>query len=821
MATSTREPGSEPNGWDDEIFADFVSSSDEAEQGVDELDLEKDELKQLLAGLQSSAPDVDAKQARPQSPQSSPKPASAGSPTSHAPATRSTRAKDGAQSPKLSIATVNDESSPQDRITATSITPARIDAIESDELVDAFLQDASRGIAALEQSVIDYESDVDRDDALGRISRELHTLKGAGAIVGLTDLARYIHDIEELIQGSDASTNEITDVLLTCLETLRKQTKFLNGETAVAQGQKDDSSSGSDAGLDTFCDGEATISVRGEQLDRLLDMLTALTMLNNQRDAHVEHLHDINANLSHCANRIRDLERIVACSSASQPGVNDLSTASNPLKEVASDVNEVSRLVRDACSPISREHAAISNFIRQFRNALVSILRTPVSGMFRRLQRAALDAARVEQKQVRLEIVGSEAGLERSVQERLLDPLMHIVRNAVSHGIEPPAIREQNGKDPVGTVTLEAVSAPNLLTLEVRDDGKGLDYDALRRKGVELGLLDNGIDATRQELGQLIFRRGFSTRTEANEIAGRGIGMDVVSDTLEKMHAWVDVESTPSEGTSIKLSVPLKSITEHALVVRIGECLAALPMQYVKNADDKLPATSDQHPQLAQALNLAPTDTASAVVSLDCGLRSWNQQITCLVDEILGPQEVVVRPLPALLRHQKVLSGVTLSATGSIVYVLDPHHAAKAIQGLTNGGDTPAPAPPAEHSDLINVLVVDDSLSARSAVSQLCKRKGWNPVEATNALAALELLSSEKWAAVFTDFDMPQMDGLRFVESLRAEQQMESVPVVMVSSRSRDEMEEKALAAGVTRYLTKPLRAEDIDWLTLQHPIKP
>ena len=702
------------------------------------------------------------------------------------------------------------------------IEPARISTIECPELREAFLEDASRGISALDQAVINYESDTDREEALGQVCRELHTLKGAGAVVGLTDTARYIHDIEDFIQNLNASPREITDVLLECLATLRRQAEHL-----VSGGEPENSTRKPDADirprLDPVSEGEDTISVKGEQLNRLLDMLTALTMLNNQRDTHVEHLRDIDSNLTYCGNRIRDLERVV--SKASSPGQvpSALSAASNPLQEVANDVHEIGKLLRDAYSPITREHVAISNFIRQFRHALVSILRTPVSGMFRRLQRAALDAARVERKQVRLEIIGSDAGLERSVQERLLDPLMHIVRNAVSHGIELPDVREENGKDPVGTVTLEAVSAPNLLTLNVRDDGRGLDFDALRRRGAELELLKDSRAATPQELAQLIFRRGFSTREQANEIAGRGIGMDVVVDALDKMHAWVEVESNPGQGTNIKLTVPLKSITEHALVVRVAQHLAALPMQYVRSADDATTGADATSPQLARALNIPITTSATSVVSLEYGntpvkASSAPQSVSCLVDEILGPQEVVVRPLPALLRHQKLLAGVTLSATGNIVYVLDPRRLAAAIHAIVNGDELVSDlntVPTDESSKEVNVLVVDDSLSARNSVSQLCIRKGWNPVQAQDGVSGLDLLDQNKWAAVITDFDMPNMDGIRFVQSLRARDQMKDVPILMVSSRSSAEMEEKALLAGATHYVTKPLTAEHIDQLLL------
>ncbi len=713
------------------------------------------------------------------------------------------------------------------------IKPAELGRIECPELAEAFLDDAGRGIAALDQAVIDYESNNNRDDALGQIGRELHTLKGAAAVIGLTDTGRYLHDIEDFVQSGRHSPAEITDVPLDCLDTLRRQVAQLDrcpadlngGDAADAKPQDTFAAGGrseSSSRIETVSDGEDSISVKGEQLDRLLDMLTSLTMLDNQRDSRIDQFREVNANLTNCGNRIRDLGRVLSKVQAGDERVDSaLRSATNPLQELANDLGEIGRLLQDACRPIRDEHVAMSNFIRQFRHALVSVMRMPVTGMFRRLQRAALDAARVERKQVRLEVIGSEAGLERSVQERLLDPLMHIVRNAVSHGIESPEDRRSQGKDQVGTITLEAISAPNLLTLNVRDDGRGLDYESLRRKGTELGLLQNGRDASHEELGQLIFHRGFSTRSEANEVAGRGVGMDVVADTLEKLHSWVEVESKPGEGTTIRLTVPLKSITEHALVVRSGDYLIALPMQFVRSAEDQVELKGELPPSIATALGLRQSNRSGStnVVTIERTssvkqVAADEQSISFSVDEILGPQEVVVRPLPSLFRHQQLFSGVTLAANGQIAFMLHPHRLATVLASLAPSEDAVASEAQDSYGEPdLHVLIIDDSLSARKALSSLCCEQGWVAHEAKNGIEGLEMLGQQEWAAIVTDYDMPQMNGIKFIESLRNDFGLTQVPVLMVSSRDAEEMESRALAAGATQYVTKPLAADQLEQL--------
>ena len=779
-------------GWEDEVFEDFVRADDTPENDDSPVaslatdDALKDALAQLKQGSENQVP-VTAE-------------------------THDAFADQSNEAEAFSQESVDAPTKP-----AKATLPA-MGRISSVELAEAFLDDAARGLASLDQAVLDFETNHNRTEALGIIGRELHTLKGASAIVGLTDMSRYLHDIEELVQAPSQDSRAITDSLLECISTIRQQASTLQNQHDPAQAGPNQSLASSEPKLESISVDKGAISVKSKQLDRLLDMVTALTMLNNQRDSYVEQLRSVNANLNQCGNRLRDLDRMVS-TSTDQP-MDSLRSMSNPLRELGNDISEISKILRDAYSPIAQEHLATSNFIRQFRQALISILRTPISGLFRRLQRSVLDAARVEQKQVRLEITGSEVGLERSVQEQLLDPLMHIVRNAVSHGIERPDERKQCGKDPVGTVTLEAVSSPNQLTLVVRDDGAGLDYEALRKKGTELGLLDDGEAASEQELGQLIFRRGFSTREEANEIAGRGIGMDVVVDALERMQAWIEVDSVTHKGTQIRLNVPLRSITEHVLVVRVGEYLAAIPMQFVGSANDLL--EHDTLPELASVLG-TPLSGSKTTVSIECTqsrVKTEDERshaVFCTVDEILGPQEVVVRPLPPLLQNNSVLSGVTLSATGDVMYVLNARAVSHQLSSLSKDGETEQTGSAASQSvrtpETPRLLVVDDSLSARIAVSLHCRELGWEVVEAPDGLAALELINEGDWSAVVTDFDMPHLDGIKFIEALREKSFMSDVPVLMASSRPVEEMHDKAIAAGATYYVQKPLTSESIDEL--------
>ena len=695
------------------------------------------------------------------------------------------------------------------------IAPARLGNIESDELREAFLQDASRGIAALETAVIQFESQEDMDGAVSQIARELHTLKGAAATVGLEDIARYIHDIENFA-ARDSPQSLFATTMFECVDTLRRQADALSGGNDQPQSASLNSSLGGSA------DGDDSICVKASQLDRLMDMLTALVMLRNQRESRVEQLRNVNSELAQCGTRVRAVERQLM--SSHTPAGQLLKDRSNPLAEVANDLAEVGRKLGESYGPVSEENLAVSKFIRQFRQALVQLLRTPVSGLFLRLQRAALEAARVEGKQVRLQIAGADVGLERSIQERLFDPLLHIVRNAVGHGIETPEQRKEVGKDPVGTITLEAAGAPNLLILTIRDDGRGLDYEALRRRGIELGILTGDRKATPQELAQLIFRPGFSTRKAANEVAGRGIGMDVVADTLDRMHSWVEVDSIPSQGTTVTLTVPLRSIIDHVMVVGAAGQLFALPMQFVKQSEVDADANNTASFALERILGMKslgshdkgtngslivetrPTLTQSSseasIAQDSCG------RINLSVNEVVGTEEVVIRPLPPLFRHQNLFSGVTLASDGRIVLVLDPRRLVDTANGLREAAPDPVDS---STEDGPEILIVDDSLSARRHAEQAFVEGGWSPRTAANGKLALDLVRKHCFSAIVTDFDMPGMDGLQLVKALKSNQDTREIPVFMLSSRPKEDREAAALDAGVARYFRKPLSRKDIE----------
>lgn len=756
------------------------------------------------------------------------------------------------------------------------------------DLLEAYLDDASAGVGRLEQLVLAVEDDPDDESLHRQICRELHTLKGASASVGLSDLAAYLHAVEDYIDAADGAAIEIAP-MLNSVDAVRRQITILAGQKSAGpaqdSGEFGDSAESVGTSTPTFdtmgSSQEESLRVKASRVDRLMDLLAELVILRNQRESRLSRLKHLHSELTRCVTRLRvmsdgvqfGLSGRAAGIGESQPlggGNTDpnvtqstSSGQSGSIVEIASDVAEFARTLRELAEPMEAENVTISQFTRQFRMELIEMRRMPVSGLFQRLNRAARDAARAEGRRIDFQLQGAHAGLDRSLQERLYEPLLHMVRNAVSHGIESPEDRRKAGKPETGTITLSAKGSATTLVIEVSDDGRGLDYEAIRSKALDKGLIAVGEAVEESRLARLIFHPGFSTRQETNAISGRGVGMDVVAAALQRMRAKIDVESRFGKGTTMRLTIPLRSVIEHVMVVRVSGRLYALPMQFVQ-ASRPLTVGLQALAGMADAGHYDhPQDTISIVVNEGIRLRTllgdtksppperehilllgsgglsfsaaaanrdpWHSrklqgpggergsETVLIVDDVVGPEEVVVRSLPSLLKSHPILGGVTLSGAGEIVQLLDGQrlldYAAEVTadreearndrlqpvdgQGAAEAGQHE----PQDDSDERRVLIVDDSLSARRRLANLLKHMGYEVTEAGDGVEGIDRFRSGHFRFVLTDLEMPRLDGFGFLSEMK---QLSSVPVAVVSSRNEAECRERTRDLGAAGYLVKP-----------------
>ena len=711
-------------------------------------------------------------------------------------------------------------------------------AIEMDaEMLEAYAEDARAGASRLEQVAFELEGRPD-DTALHQsVCRELHTLKGASASVGLMELGDYLHRVEDYVEGAKGQSVDVAP-LLQSVDAVRKQLDVLAGGSADSsddRGEQQQDASVTASAFEPTAGREESLRVKASRVDRLMDLLAELVILRNQRDSRLNRLKNLHSELTRCVTRLNvfhdGLESGLAIRprEAVSPGEpSPLDHASGSVAEIASDVAEFARSLRDLAEPMEAENITISHFIRQFRGELMDMRRMPVSGLFQRLNRAARDAARIEDKKIEFYLEGEHAGLDKSLQERLYEPLLHIVRNAVSHGVESPQERRKAGKPEAGTIKLSAYGSPTTLVIEITDDGRGLDFEAIRRRGLDRGLLSVGEAMEESRLARLIFHPGFSTRTEANAVAGRGVGMDVVAAALQRLRAKIDVDSKPGSGTTMRLTIPLRSVIEHAMVVRAADRLFAIPMQFVQAAgplqtDERrqlvplrnLLELGDREPNADEQMVILGSARLSASMTRKAGSSS-DSGLALIVDDVIGPDEVVVRTLPALLKSHPSLGGVTLSGDGDIVQLLDGQrlmdlaqnyrepHAQPAQTGLQKPSRKDESTSP---HNAVPALVADDSLSARRRLVKMLRAAGFKITEAGDGREAVDLFRDGDFKIVFTDLEMPNLDGFGVLSEIKGNTSVESVPVVVASSRAESEFRDRAAELGANDYLVKPVSA--------------
>ncbi|MEN5159590.1 hybrid sensor histidine kinase/response regulator [Achromobacter spanius] len=441
-----------------------------------------------------------------------------------------------------------------------------------------------------------------------------------------------------------------------------------------------------------------------------------------------------------------------------------------------------------------------------------------VGGMARMVR----DLGRSLGKQVRLEIEGEDTQVDRDILEKLDAPLMHLLRNAVDHGIESPAQRERAGKPAEGLITLSARHSAGMLLVELADDGSGISLDHLREEVVERKLTNAETAArlSEAELLEFLFLSGFSTRDEVTEISGRGVGLDVVQTMVRQLRGAVRVHQQQGRGTRFVLEMPLSLSVVRSLLVEVQDEIYAFPLAYVSHAL-QLDATDieqlegQQHfrfqgrqiglvsaRQILRAGEAAPAaDTLSVVVVGD-----HDRLYGIAVDRYVGERTLVVQPLdPRLGKVQDVMAG-SLMDDGTPLLILDVEDMLVSVQKLIEGGrlsrvDSGSGAAAARRRK--RVLVVDDSLTVRELERKLLLNRGFEVAVAVDGMDGWNMLRNEDFDLIVTDVDMPRMDGIELVSRIKADPRLQALPVMVVSYKDREEDRQRGLDAGADYYLAK------------------
>ena len=663
-----------------------------------------------------------------------------------------------------------------------------------------FAEEAEGRLATLSELLLELERNGEDQELLSSVFREAHTLKGAAAVVGLADVLRVAHAMEEVLEGlrrGDPATPATVDALLGAVDGMREMVP------AVLAG--DDRADHADRLVADLHDPPPALALPPDPAPP-----PSPESVPGPPPVQPPPRRERRETVRLRVERLDELVRLVG--------------------EASAAALRVGRVVTDQ---LGGEPAGIpelhdlSRILESLQERTLQARMVPFGTIAEPLRRTARDLARSLGKAVELELRGQETELDRGVLEQVADPMLHLVRNAIDHGIELPDARLAAGKPRYGTVRVHAAQLGSEVVVTVADDGQGIDLARVRQQAGKAGDALDGVGD--DEAIYAIFRSGLSTAATVSEVSGRGVGLDVVRASLASVRGRVEVLSEPGTGSEFRLSVPITLAVLPCLLVEAAGRRFGVPMHSVVSAEaagwsedhvegqvvirvrDTILPVSD----LAATLGVAGQGQAPASDSPAVVLASMTRRHAFRVDALLGQRNVVVKDLGRLLPRLALLAGASLEPDGSILLVLDVSGLVdRARWARSNGAGraapSPSPAVPAPAGPA-SVLVVDDTAVVRELERSILEEAGYRVRTAADGRLALAALADTPADLVVTDVEVPNCDGLELTRAIRAQPALTGLPVVVVTSRSSDADRRLAMDAGADAFLVKG----DLDRRTL------
>lgn len=501
------------------------------------------------------------------------------------------------------------------------------------------------------------------------------------------------------------------------------------------------------------------------------------------------------------------------------------------LIETAGDVSAIHNEFDNLFSHLGSLFDTQRHLVEEMQENLMRLRMVPLNSIAARLHRTVRVTANDEGKQAELEIENGDVEIDTQILDSFVEPLLHLLRNAVAHGIETPAARKRLGKSEKGKIRLRAHSEGTHIVFVISDDGQGISASSLKEKAISAGFISpkEAAGATDEEAFSLIFLPGLSTSPQINEVSGRGVGMNIVKSSITRRQGTISIKSEPQKGTAFTIRLPMSLAVTRALLIKANEQTFAFPIKIVKqiveisNAEYQKAAAERKFDinnvsykffDFNQLINVPPKAKFSSDKNSVLLIETSEAAYALAVDQISRPEEIVIKPLGSLLRNVPELIGATIMGDGSVVPVLDLAHLIREKESARGFEEKP------EISQTENfiapsaacVLIVDDSPSVRHVNSKLVKNAGWQPLAAKDGLEALEILQTAQSLplAILTDVEMPRMDGYEFLAAIRRQENLSRIPVIMITSRAGDKHRRKACELGVSAYISKPFEETEL-----------
>ena len=783
----------------------------------------------------------------------------------------------------------------------------RIEDTGSEEIGLIFFEEASEIINQLNNDLLELEKIPESEMILSNIQRRLHTLKGSAFVSGferIGDLAHKLEDYFQLFKEKDALVKqEMFDAAFTATDLLMEMVKAIpeKGSDEVDRylfrlaeidnklflyqnydqpskgepGTQSVTSPSPSSAVSSKSDEDNIIRISTEYMDKLVDMASELMINQTQLGSNLHDLKEVLADIEGEKKQIRTAENIID-EALSRGALEDeqsleekqktVDAISNNIKEVVQSVNMIYSDLNKLTEGLEHNIGRVASISKLLHADMLKARMVPVDMLFNRYPRAVRDLAKKQKKKVNLIIEDNNTEMDRAMVEGLAEPILHIIRNALDHGLETPAERKKMGKSETGTLILRAHQDKNQIVIDVEDDGRGIDVEAIRRKLVEKEIVepDRVEKLTEAELLDYIFYPEFSTRDETTEVSGRGVGLDAVAAQIQKLKGNVRLNTEAGVGTSFSLRVPLTLILSQALMVKLGRQIIAIPVITVQETvqfkkeeivkdDDKgyLRVRGRLLPflQLSDVLKFDEQEEQPeknemlAVVLFDAGVS-----MALGIDEIIGRREVVIKSLGSHLQNVDYISGGTILANGEVALILDYARVIRYVENQYFGKPMDRPAvrrstrkvapvakeAPAGKKDagekvagkpsggeavsktrLVSgrkpvILIVDDSNSVRNFVSSILERNGFDTVKAVNGVDALDKVKEEEIDLMITDLEMPKMHGFELISTMRKQEKFEDLPIIILTGRAGIKHRQTAAEEGADAFIVKPFKEKDL-----------
>jgi chemosensory pili system protein ChpA (sensor histidine kinase/response regulator) len=766
------------------------------------------------------------------------------------------------------------------------VLPADVDA----DILGIFIEEAAELRGSLKEQLDSWLAEP--IVATGElIKRSLHTLKGGARLAGLTKLGDVSHEFEQLMERIDlrqAPYEVVVNQMRSWQQQIDEQVELLQKALAAqpaapapavvkAAPAKSEQQSGSQTKQDAQQAAKRNIaSQQPQEMVRIgADVLESLVNLAGEtsinRGRVEQGITEFAGNVTEMGNTIErlyeqlrrlDVETESQIMSNYQQGLeagqydedfdplemdqySGLHQITKQLSESASDLLDLKNTLIDRSRDTETLLLQQSRINTELQEKLMRTRMVPFTRLVPRLRRIVRQVSGEINKNIEFDVINPDGELDRTLMERVVAPLEHMLRNAVDHGVEDAAGRVAAGKDPVGHVSLELSREGGEVVLILSDDGKGIDTVAVRAKAVERGLIDADADLSDQEIQQFIFNAGFSTAAKVTQISGRGVGMDVVASEIKQMGGSVTIESKKGTGTRFFIRLPFTLAMNRALMIRVGEDQYAIPLNQIDGivrispyelesfyGDEAKPFTyARQQYELTYMGDFVhgqrvPSHLMHSQTPLPVLLiRSADHQVAVLVDGLIGSREVVVKSVGPQLSTVAGISGATILGDGSVVIILDVHSLIRAAHmqrqhrlerhraaELSDQPLVPEMEEPAleEVRSAPLIMVTDDSVTVRKVTTRFLERNGYEVMTAKDGIDALAKLDEHKPDLMLLDIEMPRMDGFEVATHVRHEERLKDVPIIMITSRTGEKHRERAFDIGVNSYLGKPFQEAEL-----------